>query len=470
MSETKPVALAELSLDLKNYRTVKQTGEAAAISAMVSSSPDRFWALAKSLLDDGYLPTENVVVLRSGEKLIVREGNRRVAALKLIHKLVKTKGLEVPDDVVEAMEAVTDDWKAANKSVPCAIYPSSEAKTVDRIVALAHGKGQQASRENWTAVARARHARDEEGSSQPGLDLLEKYLKDTKSITRDQATRWGADYKITVLDEAVKRIAPRLGFKSSAALAKAYPEVKNRKSVDAIINKIGHQSIGFKEVRAFDFGNDVGLPGVNAEGGGKAGTTDGEAETGSGGGTAGAGGSGAGSSGNGSSAGAKSSTGKQKNEATSINDPRTVATLLGKFKPVGPNRQKVKTLLVETTKIKLEKTPFAFCFLLRSMFEVSAKAYCVDHAADGLSATKNGQDKTLVNVLREITKHLTAGGTDKLMEKRLHGAITELAKQDGLLSVTSMNQLIHSQLFSVLPGDIAGVFGNIFPLLEAMNA
>lgn len=463
MPETKSVTLAELSLDLRNYRTVKQTSEAAAISAMVSASADRFWALAKSLVDDGYLPTENIVVLRSGEKLIVREGNRRVAALKLIHKLLKVKGLDVPDDVAEAMETVTDDWKVANKVVPCAIYPSSAAKTVDRIVSLAHGKGQQAGRENWTAVARARHARDEEGSSQPGLDLLEKYLRETKSISHDQATRWGADYKITILDEAVKRIAPRLGLKSGAALAKAYPNLKHRKALDMIISKIGHEIMGFKDVRSPSFGNDVGLPGGQGESTGAKGDGTGSGTASGNGSQTGAGGSGSGGS---TSAGAN----ETKEEATPINDPKTVRKLLSKFRPVGPNRQKVKTLLVEATRIKLEKTPFAFCFLFRSLFEVSAKAYCTDHASDGLSVTKNGQDKKLVNVLREITEHLTKSGTDKAMEKRLHGALTELAKPEGLLSVTSMNQLVHNPLFSVLPGDVAGVFGNVFPLLEEMNA
>ena len=36
--------------------------------------------------------------------------------------------------------------------------------------------------------------------------------------------------------------------------------------------------------------------------------------------------------------------------------------------------------------------------------------------------------------------------------------------------VTSMNQLVHNQKFSIQAGDIAGLFGNVFPLLEAMNS
>jgi len=55
------------------------------------------------------------------------------------------------------------------------------------------------------------------------------------------------------------------------------------------------------------------------------------------------------------------------------------------------------------------------------------------------------------------------------MVKTLHGAMTEIGKSDGILSVTSMNQLVHNPSFSVLSGDICTLFGNIYPLLEAMN-
>jgi hypothetical protein len=106
------------------------------------------------------------------------------------------------------------------------------------------------------------------------------------------------------------------------------------------------------------------------------------------------------------------------------------------------------------------------------MFEISAKAYCDEHAkSGGPKATKSGgQDRSLVDVLRDITKHLTNSETDKVMVKKLHGAMTELGRPEGLLSVTSMNQLVHNPTFMVSTTDICILFGNAFPLLEAMNA
>ena len=49
----------------------------------------------------------------------------------------------------------------------------------------------------------------------------------------------------------------------------------------------------------------------------------------------------------------------------------------------------------------------------------------------------------------EILLRLAGGETAKDAVKALHGAITELAKPEGILSVTSMNQLVHNQKFSI---------------------
>jgi hypothetical protein len=106
------------------------------------------------------------------------------------------------------------------------------------------------------------------------------------------------------------------------------------------------------------------------------------------------------------------------------------------------------------------------------MFEISAKAFCKDNAKSGgpsMSKT-GGEDRHLVDVLRDIAKYLTKNNKDKVMVRALHGAMTDLGNPTGLLSVTSMNQLIHHPKFVVDGRSVSTVFANIFPLLEAMNS
>jgi len=82
MATTKLIAVKKLKLDLKNFRTVPQQDEVSSVHALISIETDWFWALTESLLEDGYHPTENIIVLNDGG-LFVREGNRRIAAFKI---------------------------------------------------------------------------------------------------------------------------------------------------------------------------------------------------------------------------------------------------------------------------------------------------------------------------------------------------------------------------------------------------
>lgn len=435
------LSVDSLHLDLTNYRTIHQKDEIDAINALITIDPGWFWGLMDSLLDDGYLPTENIIILSSGGKHVVREGNRRIAILKIIFGYAKN--IDIDDSYSQRISAINSDWKLYNKQVPCTIYEQTESKMVDKIVARIHAKDEKAGRRAWNAVARARHNRDESRKSEPGLDLLEKYLNNGKNFTQTQAECWSGDYNLTVLNQAIQKISNPLGYSLSKELSQSYPK-KNKRAIDKLLYDIGVAKIGFKDIRnkSSFFGIKYGINPSAATSPSPPG--------------------GIGTSG---------STPSSKPVALASNDPKSVYNKLKAFKPRGKNREKLVTLLDEIKRLKLDKHPHSFCFLLRSMFEISAKAYCADHkSSGGPSYLKNdGTNKSLAAILKEIQKHITKNNTDREKTKELHGAITELAKPEGLLSVTSMNQLIHNPSFSIQPNDISILFGNIFPLLEEMN-
>ena len=457
MGTTKQIKVADLKIDLTNYRTVHQPDEEHATNALISIHPNYFWGLMESLLDDGYSPTENIVVLNVKGRNVVKEGNRRTASLKLIHGL--TKNVELPEHIQDRIDKLPREWKTDNATIPCVVYPAKEAAFVDKLVARTHAKGDTAGRDRWNSVATARYARDQLKKSEPGLNLLEAYLVKGKNLNPQQAERWSGEYFLTVLNEALQKLTPILKAKGAADLASSYPG-KNKKLFDGILFDIGTGTLGFKEIRnaSQSWVTAYGLPVNNQAGnpGGSSGT----------GGTGRPGGTGPAAGG---SSGGKGKGGSKKSHPS--NDPKSVRRKLSSFKVKGTGRDKIATLLNEIRTLKLETHPHAFCFLLRSLFELSAKAYCVDHKKSGGPDPKkrDGSDKSLADLLRDIVKHLTNNGADKAQVKVLHGPMTELAKKDGLLSVTSMNQLVHHPSFSVSPPDICILFGNVFPLLEEMN-
>ena len=467
MATTKPVPVEDLSLDLGNYRALPQRSEAASLQAIINVDPDWFWALLDSLITDGYLPTENVIVLKRGNDLIVKEGNRRVGAMKLAHGLLRGNRITLPPDLATRVKALDEKWKEANKAVPCTIYPETEAKTVDNIVTLIHGKGQKAGRLVWNAVARARHNRNELKKPEPALDLLERYLREGRNLTPGQKDRWAGDYAITVLEEAVKRLGTAYG-KSAREVADLYP-TKHRDAFEALMIDIGLGQVGFDKVRNSDFIAGYGFPEPIAKKNGRsAGAQSGTDEKAA----SGSGGKGAKKTDDKKEAGGETQANagtRRGHAAVATTDPRSIKRHLKDFTPRGKRREKLVDLVEEARQLDVKKTPLAFCFVLRSMFEISAKAYCLDNAASGLSATKNGFDRQLVDVLRDAVKHLTKNNSDTEMVRRLHGAMAELGNQNGILSVTSMNQLIHNPRFTVDASHICTVFGNVFPLLEELN-
>lgn len=474
------IEVSNLKLDLKNFRTVPQKKEADAIKAMISIKPDRFFAVMESIIEDGYLPTENIIVLKVKTDNIVKEGNRRIAALKLIHGHYKLSDFGLPTSITDSIAKINAKWKADNLKVPCTVFSEKEADKVDRVVTLAHGKGEKASRDPWNSVARARHNRDVKGAPEHGLDLLEKYLKHGTNLNNQQKERWGGEYPLTVLDEALRKSFVRLGYANVADLVKKYPHIsKYLPELENILLEIGLEQIKFETLRnsLLDFPTNYGIPPIVVPPATPATTVGQSNKT------------------TPTSTNTTPNTSNTKNQsipapsnpttastttpnstttpsptppkAVAVNDPKHVANLLKKFAPRGANREKVVTLRDELKKLKIADNPIAFCFILRSMFEISGKAYSSDNV---LSMTKSGgKDKTLVEVLRGITAHLTNNNSNTQMVKVLHGAMTELGKPDGLLSVTSMNNLVHSPVFTISPTDLCSVFSNIYPLLEAMN-
>jgi hypothetical protein len=443
MPETRIESVKTLSLDLRNFRTIPQRDEEHAINALITIDPDRFWALMESLLEDGYSPTENIIVLKSGRNKVVKEGNRRVAALKIA--LGYQKNIEIPDHLQDLVDNLPKEWIKQNNAVPCAVYEQKESSVVDRIVSRTHAKGEKAGRANWTAVAKARYARDQNKQSEPALDLLETYFERGTNVSQQQAERWAGEYPITVLDEALQKLARLLGYKSGALLAAEYPK-KNKKLLDEIVHGVGSKSITFSSLRSDQPFAKYGVKEENQKEDGKEG-------------------------GPASGGGESKRTQTKKRRAYASTDPKSVRAKLKDFKASGKGREKIVTLLDEMQTLRHESHPHAFCFLLRSVLELSAKAYCSDHkdTCGKFLQNKDGRDRPLADALRDITKHITAGESDKVKVKTLHGAMAELARKDGFLSVTSMNQLVHNPSFSVQPRDISSLFWLVFSLIEEMN-
>jgi len=459
--ETKQISIRNLTLDRTNYRTVPQRDEAAAVHAMIALKPEYFWGLAESLLADGFLPTESIIVLKDGKDYIVKEGNRRIGALKIIHGFLQIKGLDIPEEIKTKLCSIDAEWKQKNAFVPCTVFEKSEADLADRIVDLVHGKSEKAARLDWNSVARARHNRDRNNRVELGLDLLEKYLKKGRNLTPQQKEAWASDYSLTILNDVLPRLATAAGMPANKLVEK-YPDVENRNGLENLLRDIGMAVLKFQNIRSAEFGPTYGfkpapqaplanpISGTSILGNSPSTTqTPGTVPSYMPGGIQ------------------KPISAGPKTAAAPLNEPKSVSRKLRTFAPKGKTRDKLVSLLVEIKKLKIRDHPLSFCFLLRAMFEVSAKAYATDH---NISLVDKGKDRRLADVLKDIGKHLTNNfDAQHSLTKPVQAALMELAAKNELLSITSLNFLVHSPTFSLDERHICTRFHNVYPLLQEMN-
>ena len=84
---TEKIRIANLHLDLKNFRFEEQHSQKEAIETMIADQKGKLVVLAKDIFENGLSPTDLIMVVRMTEgknQYKVLEGNRRVTCLKLI--------------------------------------------------------------------------------------------------------------------------------------------------------------------------------------------------------------------------------------------------------------------------------------------------------------------------------------------------------------------------------------------------
>lgn len=450
-----PIHLDKLFIDQTNPRFPPRESQNEALYLLATDKKVKLFKLAEDIARQGLNPSESILVesLDGGDDYIVLEGNRRVAALKLVSSAELIQDLGLPSPLQKRFLTLHESSKGNLPTyITCAVSSRAEAK---RWIELKHtGENAGVGVVQWDGPQRHRFR----GSS-PALEIID-LVATTDYIDSDTRARLpqmsitnlsrllGNPRAREMLGVDVKRdqlLVDRTDEEVKQRWAQVITDFAQKKRKVTDIDNASQQIEYAREVVARPLTPPIS-PTVGSVGDLPLAPTSGSLQ------------------------GTVLAPTRGEFAAVAIHDPRSVRRTLKQFRPVGQDRQKVETLRIESLQLDLEKTPFAFCFILRSMFEISAKAYSDDHTSEGLSTTKSdGTDKKLVQVLREITSHLTKNNTDKAKVRDLHGAMTELGKSDGILSVTSMNQLIHNPTFSIAVPDLCRIFANIFPLLKAMN-
>ncbi|MGY5132573.1 hypothetical protein ACWGJW_09200 [Streptomyces nigrescens] len=174
-----------LVLDESNPRHEKKTASLEeSIAALLGQNPDKLYRLAKDIAQHGINPTELPIVVIDGDRNIVVEGNRRVAALKLLGNpsLAPTEKLQKQFAAIARNNVIP-------RRVACAI---AESRTqADHWITLRHyGESQGVGIVPWSPAEKIRFT----GRSTPTgkallfIEAASKWFADDPNLVEDAHT------------------------------------------------------------------------------------------------------------------------------------------------------------------------------------------------------------------------------------------------------------------------------------------
>jgi len=205
--------LDELLLDMENPRISKATTQREALQKIIEDQDIKLVVLAESIVTDGLNPMDRWLVIKAPNdlgKYVVLEGNRRLAAIKLLNNPNVMNDLEVRAPVKKRLQKLSDQFDLEKiGAVPCFDIGDRTAAATwlnQRHTGFNKGRGIV----DWGGVATARfRGRD------PALQALDFVLnhgslsEDEKSVVEDR-------FPISTLDRLLSTPAVRgkIGLRS----------------------------------------------------------------------------------------------------------------------------------------------------------------------------------------------------------------------------------------------------------------
>ncbi len=197
----KQIRITDLQLDTGNYRTGKQEDQRESIRALIEEQQNKLVRLAQDIIENGLSPLETILVMPVPDdknRYTVIEGNRRVAAIKLVTQ---------PD--LAADTTWHNAFKRLHKLLPgqlptevrCVIATSKEDAFI--WIQRRHDTGLKgAGLESWSTIAQYRAAAAR-GRSAPEFDVLEFTLVHGRLDPDVEERVKGQDFPITNLKRLV---------------------------------------------------------------------------------------------------------------------------------------------------------------------------------------------------------------------------------------------------------------------------
>ena len=188
--------IEKLLLDSENPRIGSASNQRDALQKILDDQEDKLAELAEDIANEGMSPIERLLVIcekKDGDRYIAVEGNRRVAALKILSNPAVLTSLSLGDALQKRFERLAKDFDG--KSVePIACYEVNSRDESKKWIYLRHtGENDGRGVVRWSGLAAARFR-----GTDPALQALE-FIKAHGNLNDNHKTMLDDAFPITTL-------------------------------------------------------------------------------------------------------------------------------------------------------------------------------------------------------------------------------------------------------------------------------
>lgn len=198
-------------LDAENPRFIQGGGQRDVLQKILDDQQEKLFTLAENVVDEGMNPMDRLLVMSSSAdpaKYVALEGNRRVAALKILANPNMLAGLNVKSSLRQRFERLAKEFDR-KQIEPIAGFEVPDRATGAPWILLRHtGENDGRGVVSWSGLARSRFR-----GSEPALQALD-FVRSKGNLTpEERGLLEGTKYPITTLDRLLssREVRQRIG-------------------------------------------------------------------------------------------------------------------------------------------------------------------------------------------------------------------------------------------------------------------
>jgi|CXWL01.1.fsa_nt_gi hypothetical protein len=445
-------SIDQLLLDSENPRNKSTANQRDALQKVLDDQGEKLFVLAEDIVEAGLSPMDRMLVLRDkmdSKKFIVLEGNRRIAALKILSNPSVLTSLHIKPPLQKRFEMLSKRF-VRQEIEPIACFEVADREEGNRWILLRHtGENEGRGVVGWSGLAASRFR-----GGDPALQALE-FVRNYGNLSDNQKHLLINSFPISTLDRllSTREVRDLIGMGmvdkklSTGLLADEIIKPLRRIVLDLVekkinVSKLKNKAAQIEYVQGFD---NADKPDFSKKGASTPIENIREGDF-------------------------KQKPGVTRQTKRRITDPSDRKTVIPGRLRLNIQDPKVAMIFKELKGLRAEESRNACAVLLRVFLELSVDAYMEANTIQRKFKDKGGQlrDKTLQVKVEEVITHLV---DEKECDRKDFRSVSRgLSVTHSPFSIELLHDYVHNRFVTPQPQSLIEAWNDAQPFFEQVWA